>query len=1250
MTGVGRASGAWLKQVRGLFRVGTVGGLSDGQLLDRFVSREGDDAEAAFEALMHRHGPMVLRVCRRVLRDSQDAEDAFQAAFLVLANRAGSIRRRDSVASWLFGVSQRVAAQARLRAARRRNGERIVAEQTTEGYVAAEVGDEAEALLEEIDRLPDRLRNVVVLCYLEGLTYDAAGQRLGLSEGSIRGRLARARDLLRRRLTRRGVTIPAGLLAVGTIAQGHAQAALSVCLPDSLVDSTIRMTLGFKAGEAAAVLARGVLKTMLIGKLKAAMVVLAAVLGSSMLAWQTLAARDDDSAQSAPKPQPPRAASAFSSAPKPGSQAEVSKPEDASIPGTTADSSKSQPRTITIEARDLLTDTPVLGVQLHLVVHHPDRTQSESTTDASGNARFALPDATAVQYLHVTASRDGLVPVAITWRPDASSRTSPDRFLFQMEEATTVGGRVLDQDEQPVAGATVVIGANKRYPKSPQWVNVPSESTQTDATGRWSISNVPEQSDSVSLAAHHHLHLGEHPFYLLEEFKPLSGLREGSAVLRLQRGTLLEGQVLAPDGRPVPDAEVFYGEGRRYGNSIPPVKTDAHGRFTMGIKPGTITILTAQHAGFGPAQQFIRVGTEPQKVTLALPTPHQLSGRVVDGNGKSIARAELVVSWSGPGRSSPPAWGSEAIALVLTTDSDGRFVWNDAPDDGVFAQVGAAGYLGKDVPLTPGAVNRIVLVPPTTLKGKVVDAETGAPIPRFSLVHATIRNPGERLIWQRGSTPSINDQAKKAPGSFECTFGRAAQRYLVRVEAEGYLPADSELFEPTGAPREFSFRLTKAEPIRGTLLRLDGSPAPNGVVYLVPAGDSLNLFNGDLDKYARKGAVQANVSSGGRFSLPPQKEDYLLLVLADAGFAIVHRRDLPRDNALHLQPWARVSGTVRIGTRPAAKLDLHAQSDSEDLPTSPGEPRIFPHNRVTTDADGRFTFARLMPGHYDFIRWVPNGMRRITIVNMAALDVVAGQSYDLKIGGSGRPVTGRLALPATIPWMVRKAAIESRTATGKPVQHGVQMSVDGRFRAENIGPGDYQLRVSIHEPPSLDQCGWGRLVGEFSRAFTVPSIPGMVRDDPLDLGTLEPAPGNIHPLHVGDTAPNFTVKTLDGKDLALADLQGKFVLLDFWATWCAPCVVEIPNLKAVHEAFAAVPRFAMVSLSLDERAADARFFVNAQELNWTHGFLGPDSPVAAAYDATAVPATFLIGPDGKILAKDLRGAKIKMGVAEALQR
>ena len=124
MAGVGRTTGGWLRQVRGLFGFGTVGGLSDGQLLDAFVSRlAATDSEAAFEELMHRHGPMVLRICRRVLRDPQDAEDAFQATFLVLAHRAGSIRRRDSrgeLALRRLATGRRPGPAPRRAAARRR--------------------------------------------------------------------------------------------------------------------------------------------------------------------------------------------------------------------------------------------------------------------------------------------------------------------------------------------------------------------------------------------------------------------------------------------------------------------------------------------------------------------------------------------------------------------------------------------------------------------------------------------------------------------------------------------------------------------------------------------------------------------------------------------------------------------------------------------------------------------------------------------------------------------------------------------------------------------------------------------------------------------------------------------------------------------------------------------------------------------------------------------------------------------------
>jgi peroxiredoxin len=409
--------------------------------------------------------------------------------------------------------------------------------------------------------------------------------------------------------------------------------------------------------------------------------------------------------------------------------------------------------------------------------------------------------------------------------------------------------------------------------------------------------------------------------------------------------------------------------------------------------------------------------------------------------------------------------------------------------------------------------------------------------------------------------------------------------------------------------------------------------------------------DGDVAEHRRKEGTYVQVSPRGEFSLPPQKESFLLLARNDAGFAIVNQRDLPRDLAIRLLPWARVTGTVQFGTQPSANLDLLAWREDPDWPPEKGKPIIqIDSYNFTTDASGRFQLSRVFPGHYDILRLVPSGVARSTSVNMASLDVAVGRSYELKIGGSGRPVAGRLVLPANLPWMVRKATIEPKTASGKPRQYGVQVAVDGRFRAEDIGPGDYRLSISIHEPPPPGNCGWGRLIGEFSREFTIAPIPGGVSDDPLQLGSLEPAPIHAHLLRIGDIAPDFTVRTLEGKDLKLADFQGKVLLLDFWATWCQPCLEEIPNLKAIHDAFAAHTQFAMLSLSLDESPAVLEWHLRSLGSPWSQAFIGPDSPIADAYAATAIPATFLIGPDGKILAKDLRGEKIKTTVAEALKR
>jgi RNA polymerase sigma-70 factor (ECF subfamily) len=273
-----------------LFRTGTLVGLSDGQLLERFVRRHDEAAEAAFEVLVERHGPMVLGVCRRVLRDLHDAEDAFQATFLVLVRKAGTVRERESVAEWLHGVAVRVSAHARVASARRRQVEQRARAGAgpSPAYEAHPTDSDIE---DEVERLPRELRAVVVLCYLEGLTHEQAAQRLGWPVGTVRSRLARARDRLRTRLTRRGLA-PGDALTLLFSAR-------TARLPEGWVDPVVKAAMRLAARDAAeaglvsatvVAMTEGVLHTMFISQLKSAAAVLlatgAVVCGVGVYAYQ----------------------------------------------------------------------------------------------------------------------------------------------------------------------------------------------------------------------------------------------------------------------------------------------------------------------------------------------------------------------------------------------------------------------------------------------------------------------------------------------------------------------------------------------------------------------------------------------------------------------------------------------------------------------------------------------------------------------------------------------------------------------------------------------------------------------------------------------------------------------------------------------------------------------------------------------------------------------------------------------------
>jgi RNA polymerase sigma factor (sigma-70 family) len=285
-----------LRQLNRTLQMSGEDGLTDEQLLANFVARRD---EAAFELLVWRHGAMVLSTCRRLLRDAQEAEDALQATFLVLARKAGSIRRGQALGGWLHRVASRLARRIRARAARQPRCQSLETDVADRPAVDQLLWNDLGPVLdEEVNRLPEKYRQPVILCYLEGQSNEEAARRLGCPRGTILSRLARGRERLRSRLTHRGITLTSAVLTAVLANEGTAAS-----LPGPLVPVIVKAALSFARGTAvvglvsarATAWTEGALRAMLLSKIKiaatVALVLVALGTGGGLLSQRLAAQR-----------------------------------------------------------------------------------------------------------------------------------------------------------------------------------------------------------------------------------------------------------------------------------------------------------------------------------------------------------------------------------------------------------------------------------------------------------------------------------------------------------------------------------------------------------------------------------------------------------------------------------------------------------------------------------------------------------------------------------------------------------------------------------------------------------------------------------------------------------------------------------------------------------------------------------------------------------------------------------------------
>jgi RNA polymerase sigma factor (sigma-70 family) len=656
------------RQLGSLFAGGSTAGLSDRQLIERFVAgRDSPAAEAAFAALVARHGPMVLGVCRHILGDRHRAEDAFQAVFLVLARRAHSVRDPDLLGNWLYGVALRTARNARKRLARRRRSEKGRAMQPPEACSARPTEqaaidrERAEALHAEVDRLPGSFRLAVVLCYFEGLSLSEAAERLRCPAGTVHSRLDRAREKLRRGLLRRGFA-----LSTTAIAAMLAPRSASASVPPLLCDSTTRAAIAFAAHHAASgaltasatAMAQEVLRMMLLHKLKVAalsLCLLAAVATGAGLLSRSLAGAEE--------PGRPAAAQA------PTRAAEQPRPQAALDLATAG--------RMTVAGRVLRPDgRPAAGVPVDIIaapripkaVIEVDREAyavlGQGSTDDDGRFRIEAMRASSARFYDAYALAGAAGPGSAFGCVRFSLDAEQPAAEIHLQPEQLIRGKLVDVNGQPAAGVEVgLMGAySESSPLAPGRFEIPRElldrstpgappglrawprTVTTDAQGRFTFAGVGGEL-LVALAV-------RHPQFAHQRFEFPAKDRDAAkeVSLALHPAKIIEGRVLADDtGRPIPGAviSVWASFGRATPMWMTNFRADDQGRFRVNPYAGDLflsRIFPPEGQPYLPQEAEIAwdKGAVKKEVEFRLPRGVLIRGKVTEqGTGRPVAGASV---------------------------------------------------------------------------------------------------------------------------------------------------------------------------------------------------------------------------------------------------------------------------------------------------------------------------------------------------------------------------------------------------------------------------------------------------------------------------------------------------------------------------------------------------------------------------------------------------------------------------------
>lgn len=929
------------------------------------------------------------------------------------------------------------------------------------------------------------------------------------------------------------------------------------------------------------------------------------------------------------------------------------------------------------------TGWPLEGVQLDIKVQRegPDDLW-EQVTDESGQCTIDINDSN-TSYVQIDVSKERFVPMQLYFRRGEETELIelPISYTLALEPGTSIGGFVQNEEGEPIKRASVFVRLPRRGGDRVARFSVDDYEVKTDAVGFWRCDVIPGEASDVSLRLSHPDYVDDDEDYGAVDVPTMERLRRMIGVMVMTRGVPLVGRVLDWQGRPIAGADVS--QSSRWRRPYATIRTRTDGSFEFPHTRLGEAIITVQAEGCAPDLKAIMVREEMAPVEFSLGPPQTIRARVVDANGKPISGASVSVGkWRGYSYSIK--WNSE-------TGADGCFEWKQAPKDEVLFYIGKQGYVSAyEVPLSAGLDQHvIVLYPPLRVRGYVLDADGNTPVKRFKVTPGFASEGSDRVAWQNHRAVEFAN----ARFEFEFPAGwHGADGCLIRIEADGYLPGISRIFYSDEGEVVFNFRLQKGEGVSGVVYIPEGEPAEAVKVVLCTRFQYVKLMDGQF--MDRQGLLSVETGPDGRLYFPPQREEYLLVAVADEGFAKVTDEEFESTGSMTLEPWGRVEGVVRIGGEAPAYEEVFLSSKKK---FKSGIPDVYYQYRAVTDAEGGFVFDKVPAGTVDVaFRRKHAGAVAYSLVE--PVEVVAGSTVTVSLGDRGRPVVGRISVPpgyeGTANWASATAHLalkppEPPTPEGfdqmteqdkhawyekwresdegkaserawrqESKYYSLHISHDASFRVESLPAGEYELYVQLWERGKDMSYGW-ELGGSLFYELEVRDVNESLSDVPLDIGTIELQISKG--LEVGDVAEPFELDGFEGEKISLLEYRGRTVLLSLWSTQETFSSEKLLQVEQIYRSFGKQEQLVMIAVCLDDEAESGAQFVNENKLGCISGFANEGTrevlqkeygltktTISATLDRLIFPCVLVIGPNGRVLARNPTVEELEAVLEEVL--